>query len=133
MKKIALVAFIAFTAMLGGCVHDQNGNINFSATLAQFDSSVTKYAPIVGKDLILVANIIVQAECSPAMTPTSQAAVNVLNIVAPDSKSAKTVTSALNKNAQVAAQICPLYASIKATVGAVPAATTPPTVVSGGA
>ena len=68
----------------------------------------------------MIANILVQAECSPGLAAGSQVAANILKIVAPDSSSVTTVSNVLNTNIQVANQLCPYVASIKATVGNVP-------------
>jgi hypothetical protein len=101
---------------LGGCA-------SFDAWLTNFNNQVNQYAPIIGKDLIMVANILVQAECSPALPVAGQVASNVLNIVAPNSKAATQVASALQVNSQIAAQLCPFVTAIKAQVGVVPQGT----------
>lgn len=98
-----------------------------SCTGAQFQSGLTKtntwfntYGPIIGKDLIMVENILVQAECSPALGSVNQTTTNVLKIVAPNSSSAQTVSNVLQTNYAVAQQLCPLISSIKTSVGTVP-------------
>jgi hypothetical protein len=110
-KHIAVLAAAALA--LAGCA-------SFQAKLESFNAKVTKYAPLVGKDLLMIANILVQAECSPALSPASQTAVNVLKVVAPDSPSASKVAGVLNTNVQVAQQLCPLVSAIEAQVGRVP-------------
>jgi len=104
---------LAVAASLAGCAA-------ITRDLQKADAAVDKYAPIVGKDLILVADILVQAECSPAMQSGSQVATNILKVVAPNSKSAVTVQNVLATNAQVAQQLCPFVTAIKASVGSVP-------------
>ena len=97
------------------------------AACAQFQSDLTnlnifanKYGPLIGKDIIMVANILVQAECSPGLASGSAVAGNILNIVAPNSTNVAKVVNALNTNVQVANQLCPALAAIKGAVGAVP-------------
>ena len=123
MKKTSLiVALIAVLAVsVAGC------------TLSGIDASVRKYAPIVGKDLVLIGDIIVQAECSPGLAPASGAVANVLNIVAPNSPAATKVEKVLATNTAVTGQLCPLVASIKTTVGAVPAGAPSQTIPATGA
>jgi hypothetical protein len=75
-------------------------------------------------------NILVQAECSPAMGFASQAASNILKITAPSSSSAAQVQDILATNQAVAAQLCPLVSAIQASIGAVPSQTIPATVAA---
>jgi hypothetical protein len=82
--------------------------------------AVAKYAPLVGKDLLAIGSIIVQAECSPMLNPATQATEMALKILAPTSSSAASAESALATNQAVAATLCPLYQSIVTTVGVVP-------------
>jgi hypothetical protein len=89
-------------------------------TLDKVSAFANKYGPIIGKDIIQIGNIIVQAECSPTLAPASQSASNTLTIVAPDGQRANTVKSYLAKNVSITQELCPLYASIKAQVGSVP-------------
>lgn len=124
IRAVAMLS-LAAAFSLAGCTSAQ-----FQAGLAKVNVFATTYGPVIGKDIIMVANILVQAECSPALAPGSQAAANVLNIVAPNSSSASRVVSALQANQAVAAQLCPLYASIKASIGAVPANAVPSQVVN---
>jgi hypothetical protein len=113
MKKPIFAALLAAAFALGGCA-------TFQQKLEHFNDQVNKYAPVVGKDLLMIGNILVQAECSPALSPTSQTAVNILNVVAPNSASASKVASFLGTNQQVASQLCPLVEAIKTAVGKVP-------------
>lgn len=113
MKKVLTVVLCI---SLGGCA-------SFDTFLTNFDNRVNQYAPIIGRDLIMVANILVQAECSPALPAGNQVVSNVLNIVAPNSKAAVQVASVLQINSQVAAQLCPFVSAIRAQVGAVPQGT----------
>lgn len=127
MKK--LVRLLPLILALAGCATDPTtGKPSASRSLDAISAALTKanadvahYAPIVGKDLLLVGNILVQAECSPAMGLASQATSNVLKITAPNSASATKVESILATNTQVAQQLCPLVSAIEASVGQVPA------------
>lgn len=110
MKRV-LAVVLCFS--LAGCS-------GFNAWLTNFDNKVDQYAPIIGKDLIMVANILVQVECSPALPAAGQVASNVLNVVAPNTKAATQVANVLQINSQVAAQLCPFVTAIRAQVGAVP-------------
>ncbi len=125
MKK---VVFALACLALSGCALNPDGSINWGASfnkatanINNANQQIAKYAPLVGKDLLVIGNIIVQAECSPLLNPTTQAAETTLKILAPTSAAASTAQSALVANAAIAAQLCPLYQSIYATVGAVPA------------
>ncbi|MDB5596303.1 MAG: hypothetical protein JWM36_3264 [Hyphomicrobiales bacterium] len=95
------------------------GCASLDAQITKFNTAVNKYAPIIGRDILMIGNIIVTAECSPAVVPATAQAISILNIVAPTSNAAQTVTAILQTNADVTQRICPLVASIKATVGAV--------------
>ena len=112
MKAIAALAAI-LTLGLTGC--------NATATLQGIDASVRQYAPIIGKDLLLVGDIVVQAECSPALAASTQTAVNVLTVIAPSSAKAQRAQTILQTNVRVAAELCPLVTAIQAKVGSVPA------------
>ena len=92
-------------------------------TLRKIDGAVRTYAPIIGKDLLLVGDIVVQAECSPALAASTQTAVNVLTVVAPSSAKAQKAQTILQTNVRVAAELCPLVSAIEAKVGSVPAGT----------
>lgn len=111
MKKLVLVAGAMLA--LSGCAQ-------FSAKLVAFDAKVNKYAPIIGKDLIMVADILVTAECSPATASGSVVASNILKIVAPNSRAASNVQNALVTNQAIADQLCPFVSAIKAGVGSIP-------------
>ena len=110
MKQLII---FALALSLGGCA-------TFQANLTKVNNFANTYGPIIGKDLIMVANILVQAECSPGLAAGSQVAGNILSIIAPNSSSIVTVRNVLNTNIQVAQQLCPLLASIKINSGAVP-------------
>ncbi len=125
-----LFAALALCASLTGCALNPNGSVNWSGSLSKATGgiykanlAVAKYAPIVGKDLLMVGNIIVQAECSPVLSAATGAASNILKITAPSSSAAASVQNALAVNAAVAAQLCPLVTSIQAAVGSVPSGT----------
>lgn len=125
MKHFARRGFaaIAFAAALSSAACTQAQLSQFQAGLTKVNIFATTYGPIVGKDLIMVSNIIVQAECSPLLGPATATAGNVLNIVAPNSSAAQKVGTALNTNFAVAQQLCPLVTAIAATVGKVPSGT----------
>ncbi len=108
-----LLLALALACTLSGCK-------TFDAKLALVNAKVNYYAPIVGRDVLMIANILVTAECSPLAGPTQQVTSNVLDIVAPNSKGAARVKAALATNQAVAAQLCPLVAAIKTSVGSVP-------------
>jgi len=110
MRKLLV---IVLCVTVGGCASFQNW-------LTNVDAQVQKYAPVIGKDLIMVANILVTAECSPAVQTSGPVVNNVLNIVAPNSRAATNVQQALAANAAIAAQLCPYVTAIKAQVGIVP-------------
>jgi hypothetical protein len=110
MKRIIPLVLLL---VLAGCT-------NFQSNLTKANTWANTYGPIIGKDLIMVANILVQAECSPALGTTTATAQNILKVVAPNSSSAQTVGNVLASNYAVAQQLCPLIASIKTSVGAVP-------------
>ena len=127
--KIRSIAACAAFVLLAGCSLNPNGSVNWGASFTSASNNinkanlaVAKYAPLVGKDLLAVGNIIVQAECSPILNPATNAAEQAIKIVAPNSSAASTAQNALAANAAVAAALCPLYQSIVATVGAVPTA-----------
>lgn len=131
----ALAALCAVS--LGGCVTNSDGSINWGSSFTQasnnlniFNAKVNQYAPIVGKDLIAIGNIIYQVECSPAMAPASQAAANVLSVLAPNSTAADKFQTRVQENDDIAAQLCPLVATIKVAVGNVPQTATPAQVIA---
>lgn len=122
-KFSAVIAIVVMASFVSGCISDNPDGTrptSFSQWLTNVGNKVNLYAPLIGKNLLLIVNIVVQAECSPIIPAGGQIAVNVLNIVAPDSRSAQKVSDALAKNALITAQLCPLYQSIKASVGTVP-------------
>lgn len=115
---IRIACALVLGALLAGCSTTQVSK--FQTGLTNFNAKVDQYAPVVGKDLLMVANILIQAECSPALSSASAVATNILTITAPNSSSAQTVQNVLATNAAVAAQLCPLVSAIRAQVGAVP-------------
>lgn len=132
MKKLIALAFVL---ALSGCALKPDGGVDWRGSFSLFDSrvkatnlAVAHYAPIVGRDLLLVAGTLVSAECSPALDPATQAASAVLKITAPSSAAAAKAQAALTANAAIAQQLCPLVASIQAAVGPVPAGTPSQTV-----
>jgi hypothetical protein len=121
---LGIAAFLA----LGGCSLKPNGAIDWSGSLDAATNRInraniaaSKYLPIVGKDLLAIGNIIVQAECSPILNPATNATEIAISLVAPNSSAASTAQAALTTNQAVAAALCPLYKSIVASVGPVPA------------
>ena len=114
MKKIAAILILAGLT-LAACTGSQ-----FQSGLTKSNTWFTTYGPVIGKDIIMVSNILVQAECSPALGSATQVGANVLKIVAPNSSSANTVVNVLQTNYAVAQQLCPLISAIKASVGTVP-------------
>jgi len=126
--KPLLAACFAACALLAGCSLNPNGSIDWGRSFTNASDrvnaanlAIAKYAPLVGKDLLAIGNIIVQAECSPILNPATNATVTAIKIIAPSSSAASAAQNALATNAAIAAALCPLYQSIVATVGAVPA------------
>lgn len=111
---IRKIAVAALCVSLGGCA-------GFQSFLGNLNANVNQYNQLIGKDLIMVANILVTAECAQATQTGSQVLTNVINIVAPNTKAAATVQNVLATNTQVAAVLCPFASAIKASVGTVPA------------
>ena len=107
----------AVIASLAGCTSAQMTKV--SAALTSTDATIAKYAPIVGKDILLVADILVQADCSPLVQTGTSFAVQTLHVVAANSTDANNVAKVLTTNTSIAAQLCPAYQAIKAEVGAV--------------
>jgi hypothetical protein len=93
------------------------------ASIGRTNAAVAKYGPVLGRDLIMLGNIIVTAECSPLTPVAGKEAGNLLHVVAPDSKTAAAVSAFLDRNAAVTQQLCPLVAAIQTQVGAVPKGT----------
>jgi len=114
ISRLCCAALVVLT--LGGCAQ-------FQAGLNKINIFATKYGPIIGKDLIMIGNILVQADCSPGLAAGSSTVANILRIIAPDRNGVNTAVKVLNTNVQVANQLCPLVASIEGTVGPVPAGT----------
>ena len=127
MKKSSVSLALLLAITLGGCALNTNGGISWGGSFAKVTAgidtanlTIAKYAPLIGKDLLAIGNIIVQAECSPMLNPATNATETALKILAPNSASAATALNALATNQAVAATLCPLYQSIVTTVGAVP-------------
>ncbi len=113
LKKIVT---LTLALSLGGCA-------GFQTFLTNLNTNANQYSQLVGKDLIMVANILVQAECAPATQTGGQVVTNILKIVAPNSRAAANVQNALATNAQVAGILCPFASAIQASVGTVPSGT----------
>ena len=118
MKQIA--RFLAVGLAAATLVACAGGGARFQAGLTKTNDWFNKYGPIIGKDIIMVGNILVQAECSPALGAATASGTSVLKIVAPNSSSANTVANILQTNYQVAQQLCPLISAIRTSVGNVP-------------
>lgn len=114
-KFIIAIALLALT----GCTWDEAMQ-RIDAAVTRTDAAVAKYAPLIGRDLIMVGDIVITAECSPMMPVAGQAAGNLLQVVAPSGTAAAKVEEALANNDKIASQLCPLVAAIKTQVGAVP-------------
>jgi type IV pilus biogenesis protein CpaD/CtpE len=111
IKRILLVAMIAVS--LAGCaVLDKR--------IAELQSTVHRYAPIVGKNLLRVGDILITAQCSAIVPAGIQTADNILNIVAPNSAASIAVKAFFVTNSAITAQLCPFVTSVKASVGNVP-------------
>jgi len=114
MKKILLVVLIATS--LGGCAY-------LDKRITELQSTVHKYAPIVGKNLLRVCDILITAQCSPIVSVVGAQTERLLDIVAPNSVAASAVKTFFVTNSAIAEQLCPLVTSVKATVGSVPSGT----------
>lgn len=117
MKHFRIAVIVLCGLAVASCA---GGAARFQSGLEKTNAWVTKYGPIIGKDIIMVANILVQAECSPALGSATATVTNVLKIVAPTSSKAQTVGNVLATNYQVAQELCPLISAIKTSVGSVP-------------
>jgi len=113
MKKVKMTVVALLALTIAGCA-------SIDKFITNVDTTVNTYAPIVGRDLIMVGDILITAECSPVTSISTQTAVNVLNIVAPNSSAATTVQNFFTINTAVASQLCPLVSAIKTAVGSVP-------------
>jgi type IV pilus biogenesis protein CpaD/CtpE len=120
-KKILLVALIATS--LTGCAY-------LDKRITELQSTVHKYAPLVGKNLLRVGDILVTASCSPLVGTVGDQIHKVLHIVAPNSNAADTVQAFFVTNAAVSAELCPLVTAVKATVGSVPTGTPTQTIAT---
>lgn len=108
---LALPLAVALILPLAGC--------DPTATLSNIDASVQKYAPIVGKNLVKVGDILVQAECSP-LNGAATASARALALKAPNRADVTRAADAMAANLNVAQQLCPLVAAIQTSVGAIP-------------
>lgn len=122
MRHFHVLSCGALALSLGACS-------TFDRTLGKVDAAVGTYAPIVGRDLVRIADIVVRAECAPALATTSASVTNVLTIVAPNAHAAQTVVGVLQRNVAITQQLCPLVASVHASIGPVPQGATPTQVV----
>jgi len=109
----------AATMGLAGCTSSQV--VTFQKDLTAFSAGVAKYAPIVGKDLVMIGQDLVLFECSPIASAASSAVANIISLTVSNQAAATRATNTLVTNTAVAAQLCPLYQSIKASIGAIPA------------
>ena len=125
LKNILFATTLTSFLVLSGC-----NLTSLTNNLTQIDTAVKQYAPLVGKDLILIGDIAVTAYCSPLINATGQVTSNILNIVAPNSSTATGINDVLTKNSQIAAQLCPLVKSIQVVVGTVPTGTPSQTIPS---
>lgn len=118
-KLVRVAGVLGIVAMLSACSFDE-GLRHVTDFNQKVSDNVSKYAPILGKNLLLVGNIIIQAECSPLSAAVGQTAQNLLTIMAATSVAADVASNVLATNRAITEQICPLVSAIKATVGQVP-------------
>jgi hypothetical protein len=111
IKKFFVVALLATS--LASCAY-------LDKRIAEFQSTVHTYAPLVGKNLLRVGDILVTASCSPIVSTVGEQVHNVLHIVAPTSNAADVVQSFFVTNSAVTAQLCPLVTAVRASIGSVP-------------
>jgi len=117
--RSVLALATAATVGFAGCTSSQVAT--FQKDLTSFSAGVATYAPIVGKDLVMIGQDIVLFECAPFASTASSALVNIINLTVSNQAAATRATNALATNTAVAAQLCPLYQTIKASIGSVPA------------
>lgn len=122
IRPIAALCIASSLAVLAaGCSKSAWDTID--ASLETFNSGVAKAAPLVGKGLLQIGNLIVSVQCSTYTPVVGGALVNSINIVAPDSDTAEKAADALAVDEALAGQLCPLAEAIVADVGTVPAGT----------
>lgn len=123
MKRPSAILVAAGALLLAGCGVDPTTGrprtVGDALTAARNWNST--HLPLIGKNLLLVGQIVVQAECSPLPQLGAATASSVLHLIAPDAAAADKVISILQANAAVAAQLCPFVTSVQAGVGRVPA------------
>ena len=131
MKTIGLIAgAFARPLLLAACLAPSLAGCGTNATTGKpntFSDNLQSvadwnktYLPIIGKNLLLVGEILVQVECAPITPTLDQAAGNVLNVVVKDSAVIETVQNTLNANTAIVGQLCPLYPAITTPSGNVP-------------
>jgi hypothetical protein len=123
LRAAAAACLLSSALLLGGCQTAGDALTSFSNWATNADAQVKKYAPVVGKALIALDDIVYQVECSPGMPAASQTAANILSIVAPNSTAADKFQTRVQQNDDIADQLCPLVNQIKIDVGNVPAGT----------
>lgn len=131
MRRIILGVALAASLTLGGCATDGtagsfgesvgNGLTRFATFITGVDANVRKYAPIVGRTLIAIGDIVYQVECNPATPAAGKAAANIFKVLAPNTTAASKFETRVEENDEIAAQLCPLANQIVLAVGSVPA------------
>lgn len=129
MKKMyPFGVLLALAAALAGCGTMGLPSLSQVTTgLTNFNAAVGRIAPVVGKDVILLGDALVQIECSPAVQLATQGVTAAIAVTGTSSTTATKAVSYLQGNAQIAAALCPVYQGIKqsivAQVGALPTST----------
>jgi len=108
------LAIASFAVALAGCAAT-------SAFIDKADIFTKKYAPLVGKALVQVGDIVYQVECKTnAASSVGNTAAKVLKVVAPSSTAADKFQTRVQQNDDIAAQLCPLVTDIAVAIGKVP-------------
>jgi hypothetical protein len=130
MRKLLLLA--ALGVALAGCNQTVGGAITSASNWAtNADAAVKKYAPIVGKTLVKLGDIVYQVECkTTAASSVAHTSSKILNVVAPSSTAASKFATRVQQNDDLAAQLCPLVDDIKVAVGSVPQTAAPAQVIA---
>lgn len=116
LKPFIVIGLVG--SILAGCTYAEfKANLgSLSVNIGNFNKEVAEIAPVVGKDLVLLGDTLVQIECSPAMQVTTSGIVAAIGITAPSDAAAGKAVAYLQTNAQLAAALCPIYQGIKASI-----------------
>lgn len=114
-KLLGLALVVGLSAGLAGCLGLPSlGQV--SSSITTFNQNVGRIAPIVGKDVILLGDALVQIECSPAMQLLANGATAAIAVTGSTNSTALTAQSYLQNNAKIAAALCPVYQGVRASI-----------------